>query len=275
MQANMYLAEDRILSLGIYCQTGCSYTLKYVPNAIAYTDPMKSHKNLMTQRRRWINSSLFAFLYVFRNYYYNVMDSSHNFFRKYITLNISMFMALLSFLNTYLTPSLYFFILYSTVLQLGGYGSAWQHIAKTVSFAYVITFLVAVGGGLTGSAWTDRAHIISYILSFFTFILFIMVIYNVLFVYLRIADGSLDTNNFVVLSLIVMLIINVASSALVILMHICTHPGFVWKIIVDSASYMAYQGAYSQVMVAHSFCNVDDVSWGTKGSTGAHGKKKY
>jgi chitin synthase len=57
----MYLAEDRILSLGIYCQMNCDYILKYVPNAIAYTDPMQDHVNLMNQRRRWINSSLFAF----------------------------------------------------------------------------------------------------------------------------------------------------------------------------------------------------------------------
>lgn len=57
----MYLAEDRILSLGIYCQMNCNYILKYVPNAIAYTDPMQDHLNLMNQRRRWINSSLFAF----------------------------------------------------------------------------------------------------------------------------------------------------------------------------------------------------------------------
>lgn len=39
----MYLAEDRILSLGIYCQPGEKYYLKYTPNAIAKTDPMKSH----------------------------------------------------------------------------------------------------------------------------------------------------------------------------------------------------------------------------------------
>jgi len=37
---------------------------------------------------------------------------------------------------------------------------------------------------------------------------------------------------------------------------------------------MAYTGAYSQTMVIHSFCNVDDVSWGTKGSVGS-GVKKY
>lgn len=37
---------------------------------------------------------------------------------------------------------------------------------------------------------------------------------------------------------------------------------------------MAYTGAYSQTMVIHAFCNVDDVSWGTKGSSGA-GISKY
>lgn len=42
-EANMYLAEDRILSLGIYCQPSEKYYLKYVPNAIAKTDPMTSH----------------------------------------------------------------------------------------------------------------------------------------------------------------------------------------------------------------------------------------
>ena len=38
---------------------------------------------------------------------------------------------------------------------------------------------------------------------------------------------------------------------------------------------MAFQAAYSQTMVIHAFCNIDDVSWGTKGSTGAAGEKKY
>ena len=67
----MYLAEDRILSLGIYCQPKSNFYLKYIPDAGARTDPMKTHMDLMKQRRRWINSSLFAFLYVFKNYYFN------------------------------------------------------------------------------------------------------------------------------------------------------------------------------------------------------------
>ena len=44
----MYLAEDRILSLGIYCQIKSKYTLHYVPNAEACTDPMKTHQDPWT-----------------------------------------------------------------------------------------------------------------------------------------------------------------------------------------------------------------------------------
>ena len=40
-----------------------------------------------------------------------------------------------------------------------------------------------------------------------------------------------------------------------------------WSIIKNTASYMSYTGAYAQTMVIHAFCNVDDVSWGTKGSS--------
>jgi chitin synthase len=68
----MYLAEDRILCLGIYCQKGARFNLEYVPQAMAKTDPMDSLVDLMIQRRRWINSSYFAFDYVFKNYEFDV-----------------------------------------------------------------------------------------------------------------------------------------------------------------------------------------------------------
>ena len=50
----------------------------------------------MIQRRRWINSSYFAFFYVFRNFYYNAVESKHNFIRKYVALIFNMFIALVS-----------------------------------------------------------------------------------------------------------------------------------------------------------------------------------
>lgn len=165
------------------------YILRYVPDAIAYTDPMKDHENLMNQRRRWINSSLFAFLYVYKNYYYNVMDSHHNFCRKYCSLNLSMIIALLSMMNAYINPALYFFILYSTIYQLGFPGAEW--VAKLVCLFYCLVFFAAVGGAITGRQWSKQAHVVSAVLSGFTFLMILLVVYNVLFIYLRVTKNPL------------------------------------------------------------------------------------
>ena len=69
--------------------------------------------------------------------------------------------------------------------------------------------------------------------------------------------------------------ITIGSYFLILIFHLPSHGKFVWKLIKDLPSYSFYTGAYSQTMVIHGFCNVDDVSWGTKGSTASHGGKKY
>lgn len=152
----MYLAEDRILSLGIYCQQDRKYILKYIPEALAYTDPMKSLEDLMKQRRRWINSSYFAFEYVHRNYYYNVMESKHNFWRRYILLPLSMLLAMVSFFNGYFTPAFFFFVLYTTIVQAASF--VWiPYVADFMCLLYVVTVFIAVGGSLLGVTWTKYA----------------------------------------------------------------------------------------------------------------------
>ena len=59
--------------------------------------------------------------------------------------------------------------------------------------------------------------------------------------------------------------LNVGCYILIGLIHLPTHPKFVWRLVVDAFSYLAFQGAYSHILVIYSFCNIDDVSWGTKG----------
>lgn len=145
----MYLAEDRILSLGIYCQQDRNFILKYVPDAIAYTDPMKSHEQLMIQRRRWINSSYFAFMYVFRNFYYNVMESSHCCIRKYLLLGMSMIMALLSFVNGYLIPAFYCFALYTTIVQSTS-NVIVSYAAEVLTLLYIFMVMLCVIWSLFG-----------------------------------------------------------------------------------------------------------------------------
>jgi hypothetical protein len=46
------------------------------------------------------------------------MDSKHSFVDKYIRLNLSMLIALLSFATSYATPALYFYVLFATIYQI-------------------------------------------------------------------------------------------------------------------------------------------------------------
>lgn len=99
-----------------------------------------------------------------------------------------------------------------------------------------------------------------------------LVTYNVIFIYLGIGDTGIDTSNFNQMSVLVMLIVNLGGYFLIVVMHVFSHKGLVWRLLCDTFSYWYYQGAYAQTLVAHAFCNVDDVSWGTKGATSAHGQ---
>ncbi len=64
----MYLAEDRILCLKIFCGKDKNYYLKYVPNAWSWVDAVMDLITFIGQRRRWINGSWFALDYVLENY---------------------------------------------------------------------------------------------------------------------------------------------------------------------------------------------------------------
>lgn len=194
---------------------------------------------------------------------------------KYIKLNLSMLLSLLSFATSYATPSLYFFVLFTTIYQIDPQNEYIVIASIVVPIIYIMTYLVAVAGGLTGAIWTKNAQLISNILAFFTFAMFALVTYNIVVVYLGFGSTGIDFSSFSQVSVLVMTAVNLGIYYFVVFMHMPTHCGFVWRLIKDQISYLTFQGAYAQTMVAHAFCNVDDVSWGTKGSTAQHGGKKY
>ena len=66
--ANMYLAEDRVMSLEILTKKGENWLLKYLHGAKALTDVPLNLSTLVKQRRRWINGSLMASLYCMTNF---------------------------------------------------------------------------------------------------------------------------------------------------------------------------------------------------------------
>lgn len=67
--------------------------------------------------------------------------------------------------------------------------------------------------------------------------------------------------------------INILAYIIIALIHVPTHFYFCFRLLIDVLSYLAYQGAYSHVMLIYAFCNVDNVSWGTKGNNGQRVKR--
>lgn len=108
-------------------------------------------------------------------------------------------MAGLSFIFAYITPALYLFVLYSTVIQLGiptstEISGSNAMIAGAVCFIFVMIFFAAVAGALTGNNWTKSAHVISGAFAVFNFFMLALVVYNVIVVYSLMVDNPINPN---------------------------------------------------------------------------------
>lgn len=80
-ERNMYLAEDRILCFEIVTKKREAWTLKYVKSAKASTDVPTTVPEFISQRRRWLNGSLFASIHA-TVFWYRIWTSGQGFFRK-------------------------------------------------------------------------------------------------------------------------------------------------------------------------------------------------
>jgi chitin synthase len=80
-EANMYLAEDRILCFELVAKRKASWVLHYVKSAYAETDVPDSLAELISQRRRWLNGSFFAAIYAI-SHAFTVFRTDHGFIRK-------------------------------------------------------------------------------------------------------------------------------------------------------------------------------------------------
>lgn len=80
--SNIFLAEDRVLSLALVSKRGCDYYLKFVATSVALTDVPDTLFKLLAQRRRWINGSWFALIDSLREFK-KVNKSSHSCFTKF------------------------------------------------------------------------------------------------------------------------------------------------------------------------------------------------
>ncbi|KAI9355312.1 chitin synthase-domain-containing protein [Zopfochytrium polystomum] len=80
-EANMYLAEDRILCFELAMKESEPWLLKYVKSARAETDVPSTLSDLIKQRRRWLNGAFFVQLHATLNWM-RISRSAHTAARK-------------------------------------------------------------------------------------------------------------------------------------------------------------------------------------------------
>ena len=80
-EANMYLAEDRILCFELVAKRKAAWTLHFVKSAYATTDVPNTLDEWISQRKRWLNGSFFAALYAIAHAFV-VFRTEHSIIRK-------------------------------------------------------------------------------------------------------------------------------------------------------------------------------------------------
>lgn len=271
-EANMYLAEDRILCWELVSKRNDNWVLKFVKLATGETDVPESVPEFLSQRRRWINGAFFAALYSLRNSN-RIWATDHSFARKFwfcvefVYQFVSLLMSFFSLSNFYLT---FYFLTGSLIKNESlGKGGFWIFTIFNYICICVLTsiFIVSIG---------NRPHASRNIFKGLMVLLSMCSLYalivGICFVILTIHQYGLgDTSAYVFVSIVVSLLATYGLYTLMSILYLDP-----WHMITCSLQYFCMIPTYTCTLQIFAFCNTHDVSWGTKGDNNSkEDRSKY
>jgi chitin synthase len=276
LESNMYLAEDRILCFELVAKSEKSYLLKYVHNSYAVTDVPSQINEFINQRRRWLNGSFFAALYSILHFY-RILISNHSFFRKF-ALVIEIIYQTINILLSWFALSIYFLVFRILTLDVVGtfVGKNVGNILSIVFLwiyiaAIILTFIISFGNKPNDAkylyllAFTLFAIIVIYM----TFCVICLTIQSIDLIKKDIGSYTtftvsigikyLENSKFrdLTISLASTYVLYIISSLIFL---------DVFHLFACTLQYILLSPAYVNVLGIFAFCNINDISWGTKGS---------
>lgn len=271
--SNMYLAEDRILCYELVAKRGCSWLLRYCKSARAETDVPERLAEFILQRRRWLNGSFFAAIYSLVHFP-KIWASSHSFGRKFC-LHIEFFYQFINLIVSWFSIASYFLVfrILTTSLSNPDLHFAPGNILSVVFLwlylaSIVTTFVLSFGNKPKG---TEKFYIV--IVLFFA-ILMMYMIFAAVFMAVHSIEALISSHTQLSVSLFLLngefRDLVVATSSTYALYFIASFLYFEpWHMFTSFIQYLLLSPAYVNVLNIYAFCNIDDISWGTKGDTGA------
>ncbi|CAD8199613.1 unnamed protein product [Paramecium pentaurelia] len=286
-EANMFLAEDRVLCKLLFCN---GYHLRYIPNALVYVDPCTSLKQLIQQRRRWINGSWHALSYISDNYDQDLKTSKHSWWDKQKFI-LSITQAKIQQLMIYFMESfqiLWLYMIMYAIVDTGDLGLNNFIISTVIAFYVFLVFMVIylsinydpallkeLGKQEKEKEKIETDYYFSRLFFVSTCLGFISLGTVVYTIYLLITEifFNYGFNDIVEKPQVpqsyylVLVVISIGSIILPILSSLFQLPQNIFNAALTMIPYFYYQPTYMHLFVIYSFCRIDDLSWGTKGLT--------
>lgn len=285
-ERNMYLAEDRILCFEIVTKKREGWTLKYVKSAKAATDVPTTVPEFISQRRRWLNGSLFASIHA-TVFFWRIFTSGQNFIRKFVLLlefiynAVQLVFTWTSLANFYLA---FFFLVSSATTNtsdtsdtskdafnfLGGNAgkTVFEVFLKLYIALLFVVLVCSLGNRPQGSKWTYTLAIL-----LFGLCNVITVWCAAWTVYLNVphtVEGWKDFPELVKTTPALQDIV-ISLAATYGLYFISSFMHFEpWHMFTSFIQYMFLLPSYVNILMMYAMCNLHDVTWGTKGDDGSH-----
>lgn len=271
--SNMYLAEDRILCYELVAKRGCAWLLRYCKSASAETDVPEGLAEFVLQRRRWLNGSFFAAIYSLVHFP-KVWHSLHSFGRK-IFLHIEFIYQFVSLIVSWFSIGSYFLVfrILTTSLADPALNFAPGNVLSVIFLwlylaSIVTTFVLSFGNTPKG---TSKFYVV--IVLFFA-ILMVYMIFAAIFMAVNAINAIYQSEGSITVALFFqnsqfrdLVVATTSTYALYFLASfLYLEP---WHMFTSFLQYLLLSPAYVNVLNIYAFCNIDDISWGTKGDTGA------
>lgn len=265
--SNMYLAEDRILCFEVVTKKNCNWILKYCRSSYASTDVPERVPEFILQRRRWLNGSFFASVYSFCHFY-RVWSSGHNVGRK-LLLTVEFVYLFINTLISWFSLSSFFLVFRILTVSIAlSYHSAFNVLSVIFLWLYGIctlsTFILSLGNKPQS---TEKFYVLTCVIFA---IMMVYMIFCSIFMSVKSFQNILKTDTISFEGLITTeafrdIIISLGSTYCLYLISsiIYLQP---WHMLTSFVQYILLSPSYINVLNIYAFCNVHDLSWGTKGA---------
>jgi len=275
---NMFLAEDRILCFELVAKAGDKWHLSYVKPAKGETDVPEGVAELIGQRRRWLNGSFAASVYALVHFF-RFYRSGHNPFRLFMFHIQALFNAFQLFFSWFALANLY--LTFSIVIQLLPSGNNPTYIfyneliTHWVNNAFVWIYVTVLGLqfilALGNRPKSEKAvYVMSFcVFAFLGFYLLVCAFWLTIKAFQSISFQNAPSIADKVKTLLTgengVLLAALCSTfgVYIITSFLYADP---WHIFHSFVQYMGMAPSFINILMVYSFCNLHDVSWGTKGS---------